>query len=73
MTRRRSQPARHGHKLRVFTYLDPDQFEALDRIAQLNRTSVSSEIRSAVDLFLAINRSRTPSPVGPTDDSERAA
>lgn len=66
-------PKMHGKKYKVFGYVDPDQYEELDRIAKSKRGTISNEIRLAVDLFLAVNRSRSHSNESPIDPDKVAA
>lgn len=51
-------PRPHGHKYRVVVGLDQDQYEALSRLAAARRVGRGTLVRSAVDLFLAVNSNR---------------
>lgn len=58
MTTTRNPMIRKGKAIISMT-LAPDQVESLDRIVTQRRTSRAALLREAVDLFLAVNISRT--------------
>ena len=58
-------------KALVSATIDPDQVEALDRMATAQRTSRAHLLRQAIDLYLLVNRSATTSSVH-TDERDAA-
>jgi predicted transcriptional regulator len=65
----RLKPMVKSNKVQVTIQLDPDQSEAIDRIAMIRRTSRAAVAREAVDLFLSHNRSMNHSAVTPSSEA----
>lgn len=68
---KRNPHIRNG-KAFISMTLDTDQVKRLDEIASARRCDRSVLLRQAVDIFLAVNSSHTPSPVSATIPSEAA-
>ena len=67
-------PMQKGRRHQVTIQLDPDQTEALDRLAMSRRITRSAIVRTAVDVFLAVNRSDAHMiAIAPSDETERIA
>jgi predicted transcriptional regulator len=70
MTKALNPKVRRGRRMVISVMLDPEQVEALDRIAMVDGMSRSVLARKAIRLFLAENMSETSSRV--TSDGEAA-
>lgn len=54
----RNPRTKRGNKLLITVTIDPDQVQAIDRLADERRTSRSQVVREAVNLFLAREQER---------------